>query len=395
MRKVTLRFIKGLRAAGVRISLSESLDALHAVAAAGIERDVLREALAATLIKEEEDRPLFEEVFARFFAGPKPQRKDKQPGSLESESQKVHSRRGEGQQAERPKSDKPETPQLTRQPDNQSDSQQKSTNRQIDKSEKRKANEDLDFQTFRLLDSSKLARHKALLEKPFKAFDPRDVEAVKDVVAELSRRLHGRLSRRYKPRKRGRLDFRRTIRASIPRGGTPIELLLRGRRPGKPDLVAFCDLSGSVALVSDFLLALLAPAAPYFRRVHLFAYVDRVCEVSFERGHVVPHSELDLYARSDFGKVLQQFWQEYGASILTRNSVVLVLGDARNNRRPPRPDLLARMRDHAQKLIWLNPEPRPRWNTGDSVISRYTPACDAVLECGNLRELLDGLGRTL
>jgi uncharacterized protein len=147
--------------------------------------------------------------------------------------------------------------------------------------------------------------------------------------------------------------------------------------------------------VSDFLLALLAPAATYFRRVQLFAYVDRVCEVSFERGHVVPHRELDLYARSDFGKVLQQFWQEYGASSLTRNTVVLVLGDARNNRRPPRPDLLARMRDHAQKLIWLNPEPRPRWNTGDSVISRYTPACDAVLECGNLQELLDGLGRAL
>ena len=194
------------------------------------------------------------------------------------------------------------------------------------------------------------------------------MEAAKELVEDLARRLRGRLSRRYKRRKRGRLDFRRTIRASIAHGGVPLDLLLRGRRPGKPDLVALCDLSGSVAVVSDFLLALLAPAAEYFRQVRTFAYVDRVCEVSFEQGYVVPHTALDLYAWSDFGKVLQQFWHEYGEHLLTHNTLVLVLGDARNNRRPPRPDLLARMRDRARKLVWLNPEPRERWNTGDSVI---------------------------
>jgi hypothetical protein len=148
-------------------------------------------------------------------------------------------------------------------------------------------------------------------------------------------------------------------------------------------------------VVSDFLLALLSPAAAYFRRVHTFAYVDRLCAVSFERGHVVPHEALDLYALSDFGKVLQHFWQEYGENLLTRNTLVLVLGDARNNRRPPRPDLLVRLRDRVKKLIWLNPEPQGRWNSGDSVISRYAPVCDAVLECSNLRQLQAALKQVL
>src|SRR5437867_3877293 len=76
MRDVALRFINDLRAAGLRISLSESMDAIQAVAAVGIERDLLREALAASLVKEEEDRPLFDEVFARFFAGPGSRRKN-------------------------------------------------------------------------------------------------------------------------------------------------------------------------------------------------------------------------------------------------------------------------------------------------------------------------------
>ena len=81
MRDVTLRFINDLRAAGLRISLSESMDAVQAVAAVGIERELLREALAASLVKEEEDRPLFDEVFARFFAGPGSRRKSRPRGS--------------------------------------------------------------------------------------------------------------------------------------------------------------------------------------------------------------------------------------------------------------------------------------------------------------------------
>ena len=155
--------------------------------------------------------------------------------------------------------------------------------------------------------------------------------------------------------------------------------------------MVLCDLSGSVATVTDFLLALIAPASSYFRRVRMFAYVDRLCEVSFENGHVVPHAELDLYADLDFGKVLQHFWQHDGEQTLSQQTLVLILGDARNNRRPPRPDLLVRMRDSAKKLVWLNPEPLARWNTGDSVMKLYEPACDIVLACGNLRELMTAL----
>ena len=238
-------------------------------------------------------------------------------------------------------------------------------------------------------------KRKALLEKPFHLFDAREVEEVKELVETLARQLRGRLSRRYKPRKHGRLDFRRTIRSSISHGGVPIDLRLRDRRPGKPDLVVFCDLSGSVATVTDFLLALIAPATSYFRRVRTFVYVDRMCEVSFENGHVIPHTELDLYARSDFGKVLQHFWQHAGEQVLTRQTLVLILGDARNNRRPPRPDLLGRIRDSAKKLVWLNPEPPVRWNTGDSVMKLYEPVCDMLLACGNLRELFLALKQAL
>ena len=56
MRDALLAFIAELRSAGVRISVAESMDAMRAVAAVGLIRARMREALAATLIKDEADR---------------------------------------------------------------------------------------------------------------------------------------------------------------------------------------------------------------------------------------------------------------------------------------------------------------------------------------------------
>jgi hypothetical protein len=51
--------------------------------------------------------------------------------------------------------------------------------------------------------------------------------------------------------------------------------------------------------------------------------------------------------------------------------------------------------ERVQRLVWLVPEPSARWNTGDSVLDRYSPWCDAVLECHTLGALLTGLRTAL
>jgi uncharacterized protein with von Willebrand factor type A (vWA) domain len=211
-------------------------------------------------------------------------------------------------------------------------------------------------------------------------------------MAELSAQLVGRLARRERERRRGRLDLRRTLREAARSGGVPLRLRRRGRRPARPDLVALCDLSGSVAAVSELLLGLVAPAAHHFRRVALFAYVDRLCPVSIEDGHVAPDGPLDLFARSDFGRVLGDLWPAHEA-LLGPGTLLLVLGDARNNRLPPRADVLRTVRERVQRVVWLNPEPRERWSTGDSVLHLYAPMCDAVLECTELDALVAAVRR--
>lgn len=63
------RFIRLLRLHGVRVSTAEAIDAMHAVAQHGVlgDREVLRAALAVSLVKDRRDLMTFERVFERFF----------------------------------------------------------------------------------------------------------------------------------------------------------------------------------------------------------------------------------------------------------------------------------------------------------------------------------------
>lgn len=63
------RFIRFLRLNGVRVSTAEAIDAMHAVAQAGVldEREVLRSALMVSLIKDRRDLATFDRVFDLFF----------------------------------------------------------------------------------------------------------------------------------------------------------------------------------------------------------------------------------------------------------------------------------------------------------------------------------------
>lgn len=365
MREKLHGFVEALRTAGVAPSIGESMDAFRAVLAAGIEREVMREALAATLVKDHADRPVFDDLFERHFGlGGNKRRKRTRPPTT---SEEIGAGRGEGAGSGR-------TP--------------RDAEGQGGAPDRREAEKSPEARTSR--SAQRLARRRALEAKPFQELSPLEVEEARELLDELARRYRARRSRRFERERRGRLDLRRTFRRAMTRGGVPVELFFRRQRPGRSDLVALVDLSYSTALAAEFLLALLAPARGFFRRVRLLAYVDDVTEVSFENGHVVPHGAIDLNARSDFGRVLHRFGERW-ESALGRNTVLLILGDARNNRRPPRADLLARLRRQVRTLVWLNPEPRARWNTGDSTLAAYARSIDVLLAAGNLRELATAL----
>jgi uncharacterized protein len=379
MREVLTEFLQEVRAAGVPSSLAESIDALRAAAAVGVERESLREALAGAVVKDEADREAFDEMFERFFTAGEPGRRRSHKARAGGESGEGRSRQGRAG-SKRASDVHTENEHLGQPP------------RRGDRAFQREAAPRERGEPKRRAELQRRVRRRALLRKPFREMDSADAEELAALAAELAHRFRTRLARRFRRGRRGRLDFRRTLRRSIAHGGTPFHLELRRRRPSRPDLVALCDVSGSVRHAAELFAALLAPCRQFFRRVRLVVYVDHPVEASIENGRLVPHRPIDLHAFSDLGRVLLEVEDAWGTS-LTRNTVLLVLGDARNNRRPARADALGRLRARVRALWWLVPEPRLRWATGDSAIEAYRAYCDERLECASPAGLLAALDR--
>ncbi len=220
-----------------------------------------------------------------------------------------------------------------------------------------------------------------------------DMEAAID---PLTRKLAARLARRRKKRT-GRLDFRRTVRRSLATGGVPVDPQFRHPRPHRPEVWLLCDISGSMATFSRFTLQFTHAMSTHFSRLRTFAFVDTVDEVTeffgpgvdfgSAVGRITSEAEVVwLDGHSDYGNSLETFYSRYGAQMSPRTTVIIT-GDARNNYRPARDSVLADVAKSARALIWLNPEPRAYWDTGDSAMSHYAKHCTSVHEVRTLRQL--------
>src|SRR5258708_12293203 len=91
MDKRIVEFIRTLRAAGVRISVAESADAMDAIDEIGLfERDAFRSALKTTLVKEKNDGPTFEHFFPFFFDSGAPPMFDMEQELTPEQQQMLH-----------------------------------------------------------------------------------------------------------------------------------------------------------------------------------------------------------------------------------------------------------------------------------------------------------------
>jgi uncharacterized protein with von Willebrand factor type A (vWA) domain len=225
-----------------------------------------------------------------------------------------------------------------------------------------------------------------------------DLAELRRTVAPLARRLAVRLSARRRMGRQGRLDFRKTVRASLGTGGVPVVTHHRPRKVHKPELVVLCDVSGSVAGFSHFTLMLTQALREHFTGVRAFAFVDSTDEVTrfFRPGADVADAvtrigrEADVVSfdgHSDYGNAFEVFADRWPAAVGPKTSL-LVLGDGRTNYRRPGVPVLAELVRRSRSAHWLNPEPRRLWGSGDSAADRYGEVVDMV-ECRNAAQLAD------
>ena len=224
-----------------------------------------------------------------------------------------------------------------------------------------------------------------------------DLAEVRRTIAPLARLLAARLEIRRRRAHRGSIDVRKTLRASMSTGGVPIDLVRRKPRPGRPELVVLCDVSGSVAGFSQFTLQLVYALRQQFSKVRVFAFVDTVDEVTEhfdgpDLDFATAVREMLAGARlitrdghSDYGHAFGGFADDH-LDALTRRGALLILGDGRNNYHDPQLDALTRMVESTRHAYWLNPEAAVNWDTGDSVAGTYSAVIE-MHECRNAGQL--------
>jgi uncharacterized protein with von Willebrand factor type A (vWA) domain len=231
-----------------------------------------------------------------------------------------------------------------------------------------------------------------------------DMAELRRQVFPLARRLATRLTARRRLGKTGKLDFRRTVRASLATGGVPLVTHHKPHKPHKPELVVLCDVSGSVAGFAHFTLLLAYALREQFTKVRAFAFIDTCDEVTrfFTPGGDVADALAHMNAEanliwfdghSDYGHSIEKFAEDYPDAVGPRTSL-LILGDARNNYRATGAQTLKRLVQRARHAYWLNPEPSAYWGSGDSATQAYSELIEMV-EVRNAVQLEEFVQRLL
>lgn len=436
MDQVLHNLIIALRSSGVRISVSETMDAMRAATLIGYEkRQTLKDSLAASLAKSQQEKEIFYSCFQRFFSldgFSDPQTDSPLAQPLESSEQDAL------------------LTQLLLSGDNTGLSMSMREAAQevglkgikfftqkslyIQRILRGMGVEGLDRDITRLSEENRTAYRQKLnalkeskdllfekvrdfVEQQFSLFaesateeiienylrhmrlsnlEQRDFHRMRIIIQKMVKRLNNLHSRRRKTFKRGRLDLKKTLRENIAYQGLLFDPQWKSKKIDRPDIVALCDVSRSVEAVSRFMLLFLYSLNQEVARVRSFIFCSNLVEVShvFEEYEVAEalvrlQKGTGLGIRlghTDYGQAFRDF-KENWLDVVTNKTTLLILGDARSNYGDPGTDILKLLHERSKRVIWLNPESPSLWGTGDSEMKRYLPYCYLGRECSTVSHL--------
>jgi len=416
-----IRFVHVLRRLGVPVNPAETLDGLAALGAIGLgDREEVKAALRATLVKQEGLAPLYDRAFDLFFARPE----DRQARVAEMRRAREARRVGleaashelvfQGERLELTPEDLEVYARLAQeQRDKLRDFlAESSAGNKVDSKftpliesivrghlerlrrelglERRSepsltGDDDLDAVIEGTLDGVLTGSGGApgraaepLLHLDMKDIAETDLPRATQLIRRLARRLATRLSRRYREtRKRRRPNMRRTIRSNIAHGGVLFDLRFRERRVTRPRLLLICDVSGSMARYTGFILEFIFGLRAAVRGVEAFVFseeLERVTEL-VERpapAAALPAGRFAASARqvvessrvwgkgTDLGTALASLVGEHGR-LLTQDTVVIIVSDTKTLGADEAARLLTRMKPKVRELLWLNTLPWEEW----------------------------------
>ncbi len=435
-------FIKVLRASDVRISTSETIDAMNVASVVGLEDKILlKESLSQSLAKSLREKEIFEECYENFFKesymnfSSPDDKKDNKPNDankdIDSEPDQDILPREEDLESMYNDLDSTalmssmalasrevglsqirlftQTGMFTRKifefmgleklnNDIFQASREGNLERENDLKELRERIR-LEIRDYveqqvklRTSQSGRQLREEALSQVRLSQVDRSDLAIMINIVRKMAKRLVSLHSRRKKKANRGQLDVRSTLRANQGYDGLLFETVWKKTRVNRPKVITLCDVSGSVANVARFFLMFLYSLSEVLPHIRTFAFSNKAGEVTdlFETKdiEVASAETLLLYGggSTDYGQALIDL-EGFIETDIDKKTTLIILGDARSNFGDPRTDILKSLQEKSKRVIFLNPEPVGLWGTGDSEMKRFVPYCGKAKYCSSLKDL--------
>lgn len=207
--------------------------------------------------------------------------------------------------------------------------------------------------------ATELLRH-----KDFAALSPDELSQLTTLLAELPFTPPPRRSRRWRPARRGRPDLRRTVRHALRSAGEPLARRARVRRTRPRRLIFILDVSHSMADYARALLMFAHAGARSRAPVEVFCFGTRLTRLTALLSRVAPENMLDRAAElvldwdggTRIGHAIKRFLDGWGHSGLARGAVVIICSDGLDTGDPAMLGVqMARLARLAHRIVWLNP----------------------------------------
>jgi len=226
-----------------------------------------------------------------------------------------------------------------------------------------------------------------------------DQEQFDKIALELWRQMSFRMKRRmsYGNRK-GRIDFGKTIRRSISKGGWPTEIVNKQKKLVKKRLVILLDVSGSMDKYSFYLLKFILVLKHYFETIEAFAFSTELVRITpYLKKHnlkkaltLISDKVTSWSSGTRIGECLNTFNDNYSKSVLSRSSIVIILSDGLDTGDS---EVLERailnIKMKTKQLIWLNPlKGMEGYEPVQKGMSKALPLIDEFHSAHNLDSLL-------
>ena len=239
------------------------------------------------------------------------------------------------------------------------------------------------------------SRADALHDRALSQWLPQDLAELERRAEQIAQRLRRRLTRRWHDHPSGgRLDLRRTLRASLRTGGLPLHPVWRAPRRERPRLFVLVDVSRSMETHAQLFLRI-ARAFVTAMNARVFVFHTRLAEVTpLLKSDSAAVQEKVNAVTAGFGggtriaTSLNDFHAVHARAQLTRNARVWVLSDGFDADPPQRlAEELARLRSRGARIHWFHPSPNPPASQAMQGVRSQGGLVERFLRLNSLRDL--------